>query len=47
MAAFTEAEIIQATEAVKLQGSEDVAVGSISTDTRGELSGCLFVPLKG
>lgn len=47
MAAFTEAEIIQATEAVKLQGPEDVAVGSISTDTRGELSGCLFVPLKG
>ena len=47
MAAFTEAEIIQATEAVKLQGSEDVAVGSISTDTRGELFGCLFVPLKG
>ena len=29
------------------KGSEDVAVGSISTDTRGELSGCLFVPLKG
>ena len=47
MAAFTEAEIIQATEAVKLQGPEDVAVGNISTDTRGELSGCLFVPLKG
>lgn len=47
MATFTEAEIIQATEAVKLQGPEDVAVGSISTDTRGELSGCLFVPLKG
>lgn len=47
MAAFTEEEIIQATEAVKLQGPEDVAVGNISTDTRGELSGCLFVPLKG
>lgn len=47
MATFTEAEIIQATEAVKLQGPEDVAVGSISTDTRGELSGSLFVPLKG
>lgn len=47
MAAFTEAEIIQATKAVKLQGPEDVAVGNISTDTRGELSGCLFVPLKG
>lgn len=47
MAAFTEAEIIQATEAVKLQGPEDVAVANISTDTRGEISGCLFVPLKG
>ncbi|MDU5396265.1 MAG: UDP-N-acetylmuramoyl-tripeptide--D-alanyl-D-alanine ligase [Negativicoccus succinicivorans] len=47
MAAFKEAEIIQATAAVKLQGPEDVAVDNISTDTRGELSGCLFVPLKG
>lgn len=47
MAAFTEAEIIQAIEAVKLQGPGDVAVGNISTDTRGELSRCLFVPLKG
>lgn len=47
MAAFTEAEIIQATEAIKLRGPEDVAVGNISMDTRGELSRCLFVPLKG
>lgn len=47
MAAFKEAEIIQATAAVKLQGPEDVTVDNISTDTRGELSGCLFVPLKG
>lgn len=47
MAAFKEVEIIQATAAVKLQGPEDVAVDNISTDTRGELSGCLFVPLKG
>lgn len=47
MAEFTEAEIIQATAAVKLQGPEDVAVNNISTDTRGELSGDLFVPLKG
>lgn len=47
MAEFTEAEIIQATAAVKLQGPEDVAVDNIRTDTRGELSGSLFVPLKG
>ena len=47
MAEFTEAEIVQATAAVKLQGPENVAVGNIRTDTRGELSGDLFVPLKG
>lgn len=44
---ITAREICQASGGELLVGSPETAVTCVSTDTRGDLSGCLFVALKG
>ncbi|MHB1390481.1 MAG: UDP-N-acetylmuramoyl-tripeptide--D-alanyl-D-alanine ligase [Thermoleophilia bacterium] len=47
MIRITATEICQASGGELLRGSSAEAVSCVSTDTRGDLSGCLFVALKG